>query len=91
MTDAAKPATDNTPRVESATPANPTKLRVVITGRASAAGRTPTLVRLDDALLKELRELADGPIYMLCDIALRKYIAELKARPPEQGLEVIRL
>lgn len=65
-----------------------TTLKVVVYGQGSTENRGPTLLRLSDSLREELAEVAQGQLYMLVEIALRKYIDELKARPSGQ-IEVI--
>lgn len=62
-------------------------LRFVVVGRGETRGRRPHLIRLREGLVRELREVADGQMYMLIEVAVGRFIQELKARPP--GIEVI--
>lgn len=56
-------------------------LRLVVIGRGETRGRRPHLVRIRESLYQELKEVADGQFYLLVEIALRRMIDELKARP----------
>ena len=65
-------------------------LKLVVIGRGQTAGRTPNLVRLRPAVIKNLRQYADGPIYLLIEIALEKLAEQLAARPAGSKLEIVR-
>lgn len=56
-------------------------LRLVVVGRGETRGRRPHLLRLRESLYQELKEVADGQTYLLVEVALRRMIDELKARP----------
>jgi hypothetical protein len=64
-------------------------LRLVVVGQGETRGRRPHLVRLREGLVAELREVADGQMYLLVEVALRRFIDELKKRPA--GIEVIQV
>lgn len=68
--------------------ASQTGLRLVVVGQGETRGRRPHLVRLRESLISELKVVADGQMYLLLEVALRRFIDELRARP--EGLEVIR-
>ena len=53
---------------------------VVITGRGQTKGRVPTLVRLRPDVVKEIKSLVDGPLYLTIELALRHYASELRTR-----------
>ena len=65
-------------------------LRLVVIGRGQTAGRTPNLVRLRPSVIKNLRQYADGPIYLLIEIAMEKLAEQLAARPAGSKLEIVR-
>lgn len=56
-------------------------LRLVVVGRGETRGRRPHLLRLRESLYQELKTVADGQTYLLIEIAMRRLINELKARP----------
>lgn len=59
-----------------------TRPLVVITGRGKTAGRVSTLVRLRPEVVKEIKSLVDGPLYLTIELALRHYAKDLRARNP---------
>jgi hypothetical protein len=64
-------------------------LRLVVVGRGETRGRRAHLIRIRESLLQELYTVADGQVYLLIEIALRRLIDELKARPA--GIEAIQV
>jgi hypothetical protein len=56
-------------------------LKLVIYGQGSTEHRGATLLRMSDRLREELAEVAQGPLYLLIEVAVRKMIDELKAQP----------
>lgn len=64
-------------------------LKLVIVGTGQTRGRRAHLHRLRESLVQELKTVADGQLYMIIELALRRLIDELKARPP--GIEVIQV
>jgi len=67
-----------------ALPSQPAETRpvVVITGRGKTEGRASTLVRLRPEVVKEIKSLVDGPIYLIIELALRHYAQALRVREP---------
>ena len=63
-------------------------LRLVVVGQGETRGRRPHLLRLRESIVHDLKIVADGQMYLLVEVALQRFIDELKARP--DGLEVIR-
>ena len=63
-------------------------LKLVVVGQGDTKGRRPHLLRLRESIVQELKVVADGQMYFLVEVALQRFIDELKARP--DGLEVIR-
>ena len=63
-------------------------LRLVVVGQGETRGRRPHLLRLRESLVQELKIVADGQMYLLVEVALRRFIDGLKLQP--DGLEVIR-
>lgn len=63
-------------------PAQSTATRpvVIITGRGRTEGRVPTLVRLQPEVVKEIKCLVDGPLYLTIELALRHYAKDLRTR-----------
>ncbi|MBV5347670.1 hypothetical protein JZU46_05595 [bacterium] len=63
-------------------PAQSTETRpvVIITGRGRTEGRVPTLVRLQPEVVKEIKCLVDGPLYLTIELALRHYAKDLRTR-----------
>jgi len=61
---------------------NDTRPVVVITGRGRTEGRVSTLVRLRPEVVKEIKCLVDGPLYLTIELALRHYAKDLRARSP---------
>jgi hypothetical protein len=63
-------------------PAQPEQSRpvVVITGRGRTEGRVSTLVRLRPEVVKEIKSLVDGPLYLTIELALRHYARDLRTR-----------
>ncbi len=57
-------------------------LKLVIYGQGATENRGATLLRMSDRLREELAEVAQGPLYLLIEVAIRRMIDELKARPP---------
>ena len=55
---------------------------VIITGRGRTEGRVPTLVRLRPEVVKEIKSLVDGPLYLTIELALRHYAKDLRIRKP---------
>ena len=62
-------------------------LRLVVVGQGQTRGRRPHLLRIRESIFVELKQVADGQMYLLVELALQKFIAELKALPP--GIQVI--
>jgi|GEM_PF-4457787 len=62
---------------------------VVVTGRGKTAGRVSTLVRLRPDVVNEIKACVDAPLYLIVEIAQRRYAQELRARP-EGSVEMIR-
>lgn len=62
-------------------------LRLVVVGQGETRGRRPHLLRLRESIVQELKTVADGQLYLIVEVALRKFIDELRARPP--GVEVV--
>ena len=75
------------PRKKLAKPQHPSTLRLVVFGQGTTENRGATLMRLSDRLREELGEVAQGQLYLIVEIALRRLIDELKARPA--GIEAI--
>lgn len=73
-----------TPRLQTA---GETSLKLIIAGRGQAAGRVPTLVRLRPEITENLKQVADGPLYLLIEMALQHWVQHLKDQPP--GLQVV--
>lgn len=65
-------------------------LKLIVIGQGQTAGRTPSLIRIRPHILKELRQHADGQMYLLIEIALQRLTAELAARAPGTPVEVVR-
>ena len=65
--------------------AHSTKPKLVIMGRGKMDGRGATLLRCRPSLIQELKSLAMGQTYLLLDLAIQSFIAELKARPESDG------
>lgn len=61
-------------------------LKLVVVGQGDTKGRRPHLLRLRESLVQELKIVADGQMYFIVEVALRRFIDELKTR---DGLEVI--
>lgn len=65
-------------------------LRMVVVGQGTTRGRRPHLIRLRQSLLEEVKVVAGGSqLYLVIEIALRRLIDDLNARPP--GIEVIQV
>lgn len=62
-------------------------LRLVVSGGGETRGRRAHLLRLRESVVKDLLEVADGPMYMLVELALMDYVERLRAEPP--GIRVI--
>ena len=50
--------------------------------RGRSEGRVSTLVRLRPEVVKEIKCLVDGPLYLTIELALRHYAKDLRARAP---------
>lgn len=57
-----------------------TRQVVVITGRGRTEGRSSHLIRLRPEIVKEIKCLVDGPLYLTIELALRHYAKELRTR-----------
>jgi hypothetical protein len=55
---------------------------LVVFGQGETANRSSTLLRMSDRLREELAEVAQGQLYLVIEVALRRLIDELKALPP---------
>ena len=66
-----------------------TRQVVIITGRGRTEGRSSHLVRLRPEIVKEIKCLVDGPLYLTIELALRHYAKDLRARP-EGSVEMIK-
>lgn len=75
------------PRKKLAKPEAPSTLKLVVYGQGTTEHRGPTLMRLSERLREELAEVAQGQLYLVVEVALRRLIDDLKARPP--GIEAI--
>ncbi|WP_296508448.1 hypothetical protein [Rhodoferax sp.] len=59
-------------------------LKMVIYGQGSTENRGATLLRMSDRLREELAEVAQGPLYLLIEVAIRRMIDDLKSKPAGQ-------
>ena len=64
-------------------------LRLVVIGHGVTRGRRAHLLRLRESLMRDLKIVADGQVYLLIEIALQRLIDDLKARP--SGIEVVQV
>jgi hypothetical protein len=58
------------------------ELKLVVYGQGSTQNRPPTLLRMSERLREELSEVAQGPFYLLVEIAVQRMIKDLKSKPP---------
>lgn len=56
---------------------------LVITGRGKTEGRTANLLRLRPEVVRDIKSLVDGPLYLTVELALRHYADYLRSRPAE--------
>ena len=61
--------------------------KLIITGRGQLNGRAMHAMRLQPELIERLKEVANGPVYLLVQVALEKMIAELEK---SEGIQVIK-
>jgi len=61
--------------------------KLIITGRGQLNGRAMHAMRLKPELIERLKEVANGPVYLLVQVALEKMIAELEK---SEGIQVIK-
>jgi hypothetical protein len=54
---------------------------VVITGRGTTVGRVANLLRLRPKVVKDIKSLVDGPLYLTVELALEHYAEHLRSRP----------
>ena len=59
-------------------------LRVVVAGSASSQGRKSHLLKLRPSLVENLKRVAHGPVYLLAELAIERFIADLDGRPRRQ-------
>lgn len=56
-------------------------LKLVVYGQGATENRGATLLRMSDRLREELAEVAQGPLYLLIEVAVRDMINKLKETP----------
>jgi hypothetical protein len=61
--------------------------KLIITGRGQLNGRAMHAMRLQPELIDRLKQVANGPVYLLVQVALEKMIAELEK---SEGIQVIK-